>query len=800
MWFHKIRAGCASETDCKESGDYFMREKLLFDFGWSFHDGDVDGGIPLVKGYHYNHAKTERALGEPAAVNYGEFADKRLERWERVDLPHDYIIRQAPQPENPDSLGYFDYHNAWYRKQFRLEESDRGRRIVLFFEGVAVHATVYVNGCLMAHNFCGYTSFEVDITDVARYGADNTVAVYVEAQDHEGWWYEGAGIYRHVWLIKTESVSVDLWGVWVNPIKGEGSTWKVPVETTLRNDDLTEREIEVVSSVIDAAGNSVASVSGTISVAAKDKSVLKQEMSVENPALWDVESPCLYTLVTRLKQSGTEIDQLETRFGFRTIRFDPQHGFFLNDRHVKIQGVCCHQDYGLTGKAMPDRVHRYRLRRLREMGANGYRCSHYPPAEATMDALDELGFLVMDETRWFESTKEGLEQLEMMVKRDRNRPSVILWSIGNEEPLHQFEQGKRIADTMTAVVKRLDKTRPITSAVSHNPAEAEVMKALEVIGINYNLDAFDRLHEKFPEKPIVSSECCAVGTTRGWYLDDNPERGYLSAYDHGVGWFANNREKTWKFMMAREWVAGGYQWAGIEHRGETLWPRLCSQSGALDLFLQPKDAYYENQSHWTEKPMIHLLPHWNLAGREGEEVAVWAYTNCEEAELFKDGKSLGTVKVEKYGHAEWKVPYEPGELRVEARNGGNLVAEDRVKTSGPAAALKLRLEDGNVLATGEDVAILTCWCEDEEGNPVPDASPMIHFDTNDLGKIIGTGSDVCDHTPVPSLDRKMRAGLCSVVIKVFDKPGILRVYAKAEGLIPARLDIDVHPAEKRPSL
>ena len=254
-------------------------------------------------------------------------------------------------------------------------------------------------------------------------------------------------------------------------------------------------------------------------------------------------------------------------------------------------------------------------------------------------------------------------------------------------------------------------------------------------------------------------------------------------------------------MTAREWVAGGYQWAGIEHRGETLWPRLCSQSGALDLFLQPKDAYYENQSHWTEKPMVHLLPHWNLAGREGEEIAVWAYTNCEEAELFKDGKSLGTVKVEKYGHAEWKVPYEPGELRVEARNGGNLVAEDRVKTQALLAGFEVAAGRRECFGTGEDVAILTCWCEDEEGNPVPDASPMIHFDTNDLGKIIGL---VLMSAIILPCNRytysKMRAGLCSVVIKVFDKPGILRVYAKAEGLIPARLDIDVHPAEKRPSL
>jgi beta-galactosidase len=800
-----------------------MREKLLFDFGWRFHAGDIKQAEPIDKISMYRHAKTERAQWGPAAYSYNEDDLKNIEYWETVDLPHDYIIHQKPDKNYNCTLGYFKYHNAWYRNRFRLDDSDRNKRISLLFEGVATHATVYVNGCLMARNFCGYTSFEVDVTDVARFDEDNVVAVYVEADDHEGWWYEGAGIYRHVWLIKTELVSVDLWGVWVNPQKRDDKNWDVPVETTLRNDSIKPAEVWVRSSIVDRDGNEKAAATDKIHIQCKDKAVLKQLLHIKNPVLWDIDNPYLYKLHTSVmmeKQQTScletssietcpadssepdtdlqEIDAVDTRFGFRTFTFCAENGFFLNGRNVKIKGVCCHQDYGLTGKAMPDRVHRYRLRRLKEMGANGYRTAHYPHAEASMDALDELGFLVMAETRWLESTKEGLEQLEMLLKRDRNHPSIILWSLGNEEPLFLKEQGKRIMQTLKAFVKKYDPSRPVTAAVSGDPLNSAVNEAVDVIGINYSLHQYDDIHKKYPNKPIVASECCAVGTTRGWYLDDDPDKGYFTAYDHPTGDFRVTREGTWKHIMERPWVAGEFQWAGIEHRGETVWPRLCSQSGALDLFLQPKDAYYQNMSHWTDAPMVHLLPHWNLQGREGEIIPVWVYTNCEEVELFQDGKSLGVKRPGKYTHLEWQVEYRPGVLRVEGRNKGRTVASKTVETTGPAAVLKLRLEDGNVRADNEDVAIVTCWCEDKEGRFVPDASPLVHFSANRFGKIIGTGSDVCDHIPVNSPSRQMRAGLCSLVVKAGSKAGTLRIYAHADGLVPARLDIELLETERRP--
>ncbi len=775
-----------------------MREKLLFDFNWLFHDGDILIDLPPTKTPLYLQSKTERALWGPAACDYPDQGARSLELWENVDLPHDYIIRQEPKPQNNNTLGYFDYHNAWYRRHFDIPATDRGRRLLIHFEGIATHAVVYVNGCLMERNFCGYTAFTVDISDIARYGEKNVVAVHVIATNHEGWWYEGAGIYRHVWLIKTESVAVDQWGVWVNPKRLDPVNWLVPVETTFCNDALQETGATISSSIVDAGGKPIAESTGPVKILAKNKETLTQQLTVQNPLLWDTDAPNLYTLLTVVTVDGHVVDRQETRFGFRTIRFDAQQGFFLNDRPVKIKGVCCHQDYGLTGKAMPDRVHRYRLRRLKEMGANGYRASHYPPAQATMEALDELGFLVMDETRWFESTPTGLAQLEMMLKRDRNHPSVVIWSVGNEEPLHKTENGRRILETLTAFVHRYDDSRPVTTAISNDPLHAPATAASELIGINYNLPQYDAIHALYPDRPVVAAECCAVGTTRGWYWPDDEKRGYLWAHDHPVGHFASDRQTTWRFIMERDWVCGGYQWAGIEHRGETVWPRLCSQSGALDLFLQPKDAYYQNKSHWTDTPMVHILPHWNHPERAGESLPVWVYSNCETVELFQDGVSKGLQAIEHYAPGKWSLVWQPGELKAVGYRDGQEVASETVRTTGPAVALRLRLEDEGIRSDGEDVAVVTCWCVDAHGDAVPDASPFIRFDTNGYGRILGTGSDVCDHRPVTEQDRRMRAGLCSIVIKTGLRAGVLRLYARAEGLQPATLAIELADTGRRP--
>lgn len=774
-----------------------MKEQVLFNEGWLFHLGDIDVPDAKSKSPMYIQAKTERKRYGPAAREYidsPEYRETGLithEEWYPVNLPHEYIINQRPEANNNNTLGFFSYKNAWYRKRFRLEKEDKGRRICLYFEGVAIHCKVYVNGCYMLTNNCGYTSFEVDITDVVDFEATNTIAIFIDTTEHEGWWYEGAGIYRPVWLIKYEPVSVDLYGVFVAPYKLEKDAWNIPIKTTLRNDSYDPIMAKVHSIIYDSKGHRVDSVESKLLLSARDKTEVVQSIQTNNPDIWDIDHPTLYTIETSIFVENDLVDKQGNRFGFRTFRFDPDGGFYLNGRNVKIKGVCCHQDYGLTGKAVPKRVQRYRLELLKEMGANGYRAAHYPHHAYTMDMLDELGFLVMAETRWYESTPEGLEQLEMLVKRDRNRPSVILWSAGNEEPLHLTDAGRRIMRALTHRIRQLDGTRPVTTAVSHSPSKSTVKDLVDVMGINYNLQDFDILHAELPNTPLLSSECCATSTTRGWYFADCPERGYIYGYDRDTNKSFLAREKTWKFIMERPWLAGGYQWAGIEHRGETVWPRLCSQAGAIDLFLNRKDAFYQNKSHWTEAPMVHLLPHWNWFGLEGENIRVVAYTNCDAVSLFLNDQELGRQEVEPFGHAEWFIPYKPGRLVAKGYRNRELVCEQVIETTGDPVALRLRLESNHVQADGEDVAIVTCDCIDSQGRHVPDASPMVQFFCNEKGSILGTGSDVCDHEPVTCHDRKMRAGLISLIARAGKEKGQLVLLAKAEGLEPGKLVIEL---------
>ncbi len=778
-----------------------MREKILFDTGWVFHEGDFEKIRPGDKGPIYTQSKTEHMLWGPAARTYSAVPDHfsrynvTTDKWEHVTLPHDYIIRQTPSKDENNALGYFKYTNAWYRKKFNLPEEDKAKRLTLLFEGVATHATVYLNGCVLKHNFCGYNSFEVDITDFAKFGEgaanENILAVYTSSDDTEGWWYQGGGIYRHVWLNKTDSVAVDLWGVYAMPEKAADGKWNIDVETTVINNRYQNVTVKAVTVLKDKDGNEKAKAFGEITVDEKSKATAKYNMRVEEPVLWDLDNPYLYTVETRLYADGEETDCYETRTGFRTFELDPNKGLFLNGKHVKIKGVCAHQDFGLTGKAVPDNIHRYKVELIKEMGANGYRTSHYPHPEATMDALDELGFIVMDETRWFSSAVESMEQLEMLVKRDRNRPSVLFWSVGNEEPHHLTEEGRRICKAMMSCVRKLDNKRVVMTAVSDDPSVATVYDELDAIGINYNLAKYDGIHEKYPDKCVFASECCATGSTRGWYDDDCAERAFMSAYDKDTtNWFVG-REKTWKFMCEREWVLGEYQWIAFEHRGETVWPRLCSQSGAIDLYLQKKDAFYQNQSHWTDKPMVHLLPHWNFAGREGEPIKIFAYTNCTELELFLNGESLGVQQIEKFGHGEWLVNYAPGVLRVEARISGRTVCTDERVTTGRAEALKLRLENTVKKANGTDLALITCYCVDKDGREVPDAVPFVSFNANKLGKVVATGSDITDHIPPHITDRKMRAGRISVAVRVGTAPGEMKVYASADGLAGAVLAVEL---------
>ena len=777
-----------------------MREKILFNSDWNFHRGDIKQDYPRIKAMAYRSAKTERYLMGPASQNYmipgvsvlkGSKAEFKSEFWEKIELPHDYMAGDEPDQQYNESLGFCKYENAWYLKRFTLSEDDRSKRLTLLFDGVATHATVMLNGCLLKHNFCGYTPFEVDITDMAKFGDTETnfLAVYVNTDEHEGWWYEGAGIYRNVWLIKTEKVSIDLWGVYANPVKGEDGNWTVKTEVTLRNDTQNRKSTHILGEILDAEGNVIATAEVAGIVPDREKRTLSYKFAINSPRLWSPDDPYQYQMRTTLFVGYKEFDQTVVKFGFRTLRADKNEGLFINDKKYIIKGVCCHENCGLTGKYVPDNIQRYRVKLLKEMGANGYRTSHYPQSEAMMDALDENGFIVMNETRWFESTDEGKQQLETLIKRDRNRPGVIFWSLGNEEPHHCTEQGVRILRSLVPFTRKLDPSdRFIMTAITH--PQAICYDEVDVVGTNYLWKYIDEIHEKAAHKPFVSSECGATGTTRGWYFDDDPARGFIKSYDHDINATFLSREHTWKAIMNRPWFMGGYQWTGFEYRGEAVWPRLCSQSGAIDLYLQKKDAFYQNQSHWLETPMIHAIPHWNLRGREGEIIDVWAYTNQSSAELFLNGESQGRREIEQWGHAEWKVPFEAGELKVVAYDeNGRIVAEDIKKTSGAPAALKLHLDTPDVKKG--DLAVVTCYVVDADGNEVPDASPTVSFMGGGSAKIYSTGSSVADHKTIFSPERKMHMGRITVGVKIKDV-GSCKVYATADGLTTASLSFEVN--------
>lgn len=776
-----------------------MSERIIFNDNWYFHEGEIESLKAPSKGQSYTQAKTERYLAGPASRNFPDVPDEFLSAdaarentllpFQVVDLPHDYIISQVPEEKNNNAWGFYDYHPAWYRKHFVISSEDKDKRIVLYFEGVADHATVYFNGVYIYDNYEAHTPFEIDITDFIRFDADNVLAVHVECATGYGWWYQGGGIYRNVWLEKSDPVSVERYGVFVHPEKQENGSWRIPVDTEVRNDLYEEVSCTVTTEIVPCndcvpeAEKTVVCTSELL-IPLRDTAMLHQQLSIVDPALWDIDSPFLYKAITTICVNGRVTDVKSTVFGFRTIAFDAETGFYLNGRNVKLQGVCCHGDYGLTGLAVANSVYRYKAELLKEMGANAYRCSHYPQAEAWMDEMDRHGIVVMDETRWFSTAPTRMKEMETLIKRDRNHPSVIMWSVGNEEPFFITEQGARIARSLYAAAKKLDGTRPILTANDRDPEVATVYEYSDIVGVNYHMDLFDKLHRQYPSMPIFSTENSATGTTRGWYHEDVPALGRISAYDHDANDYFKAREYTWQYIYDRPWLMGGMQWTGFEYRGEARWPRVCSVSGAIDLYLQKKDAFYQNQSFWTAKPMIHVLPHWNHRGEEGRMITVFAYTNCEEAELFVNGVSAGKQKLQPVQHAEWQVPYVPGVIEAVAYADGGVAARDRRETTGAPVALKLSAENADGLHAG-DVLLLTCTAVDAEGREVPDASiDRIQFYGSKNVEVIGTGSDNTDHVPPHETIRRMYGGRVAVAARIL-ADGPMELRAEAAGMLPA---------------
>jgi beta-galactosidase len=780
-----------------------MRKKINYDNWWHFSIETKKAEIPKNKGYAYVGAKVERLKHGPGAYKHNDANDSWSfdnemfsEVWSIVNLPHDYIINTPiVQSENP-AHGFFKYDNAWYRKHFKISSDNRGKRISIFFEGVTGASTVYLNGCFILQNNCGFTPFEVDITDYVRYDEENVIAVYVDTSLPETWWYYGGGIYRHVYLVITDKVAIDTYGVYVRSEKRDNNCWKTFVESTIRNDSYEDTNITIEHHIIDTRGVEICNFKTDGNMPKRELKTFYADTTVKNPELWDIDNPTLYKLETLLYKNGELCDIYETEFGYRTAEFDKDKGFLLNGRPVKIQGVCAHQDFGITGKAVPDNIFKYRVKLLKEMGVNGYRCSHYPHDVATMEALDKEGILVAAEIRHFGSSKDELEQVAMTVKRDRNRPSVICWLTGNEEmDYHLKEQCINIHRSMYQKIKSLDPSRPVSTALAV-PKNCDIYEYCDFIGLNYAFKHIERIHNLYPDKAVVSTENLAMGSSLGTYFGPVLQDGRLDSRDDSrdndkdMSVMRYGRENTWKFLSSEPWIAGGFQWDAFEHRGEATWPRLCSASGAIDMFLRKKDAFYQNKSHWTKEPMVHLVPsHWNFQGLEGTDINVWAYTNCEELELILNGKKLEKKKIEKFGHGQWNVQYEQGTLTVNGYIGGQLVATETLTTSDSPSSLRLELETPVCASTGNNIALVKCSSVDKNGIYVPDAELYVSFECDSNGVVLGTGSSNCDHVPVSYHKRKMHLGEIRIAVKPNDNVTQVRLFASAPGINKAVITI-----------
>jgi beta-galactosidase len=766
--------------------------KLSFDNGWRFHLGDIP--FPVLKTHNqtYGNAKAGSASGAASP----RFDDRE---WRELNLPHDWVVEGPFDPNENVSQGYRPRGIAWYRRNFKLSEADRGKHLELQFDGVATHCTVWVNGTVVHRNWSGYTSFYIDITAMAKYGDEiNNVAVRVDAIDQEGWWYEGGGIYRHTWLVKQSPVHIITDGVFAQPVKTAQNTWTIPAEITLENSGKTTQTATVEVTVLDKHGKKVAQGNNNITLNALQKAPASLSIPINNPELWSLDHPVLYQVITRVKQNGLQTDSLATTCGFRTIRFTADSGFFINDKNVKIKGVCNHQDAAGVGVAVPNSIWDFRLKKLKEMGVNGYRCSHNPPSAEFLEACDRIGIMVMDENRNFNSSPEYVSQLEWMVRRDRNHPSIILWSVFNEEPMQGTEIGYEMVRRMSAEVKKLDTTRPVTAAMNGGLfTSVNVSQAVDVVGFNYQIQFYDQFHKANPTLPLTSSEDVSGLMQRGVYVTDK-SKNLIDAYDsQRPSWGATHRV-AWKAIAERPYLAGCFVWTGFDYRGEPtpyVWPTVGSNFGIMDICGFPKTAFYIHQAQWIDdRPILQLEPHWNWpADKIGKPVKVMAMSNAETVKLLLNGKLIGEQKVDKYEMNTWDVPYQPGKLEAIGYKNGKEVSHFKVETTGEPVSMQLIADRQAIDGDGWDAMPVTVQALDAKGRPVPTANIPVEFELSGPGNIIGLANgDPNSHEAEKGNKRNLYNGLAQVTLQT--KANALQplmLTARSPGLKPATITIMV---------
>jgi beta-galactosidase len=770
-----------------------VHQRLSLDKGWRFHQGDIAFPIITGHGMSYGNAKAGKSWGAAAP----EFDDSD---WRLLNLPHDWSVEMPYDSTENLSQGYRKRGFGWYRRNFKLSPEDKGKHIEIQFDGVATHCTVWFNGTVVARNFCGYNSIYIDVTPYAYYGEEmNNIAVRVDAVQQEGWWYEGSGLYRHTWLVKRSATHIATDGVFAQPIKNASGNWTIPVEATIENSGKLPANIDIESTLIDKNGKKVVSGNSSVSINNLAETVVKFSIPVANPELWSCEQPTMYSVKTVLREKGNVIDSIVTTCGFRTILFTANEGFFLNGKSVKLKGVCNHQDHAGVGVAVPDALWDFRLRKLKEMGVNAYRCAHNPPSAEFMDACDRLGILVMDENRNFNVSDQYVAQLEWLIRRDRNHPSVILWSVFNEEPMQGTENGYELVRRMSAHVKMMDTTRPVTAAASGGLSSPKnVAHAVDVIGMNYQSRNYDKIHETYPNTPITSSEDASAFMVRGEYVT-NKKLCLHGSYDTQWASWGTNHRNGWKLVDERPFLAGCFIWTGFDYRGEPqpyIWPAAGASFGIMDQCGFPKAAFYIHQAQWTEKPMLQLIPHWNWpADSIGKPIKIMGLTNAAKVKLFVNGKMVEEKTVDKYEMVDWTVPYKPGKIEaIGYDKSGKEVSRFKAETTGQSVSLQLIADRSSLMGDGYDAMPITVQAIDAKGRAVPTTNIPVEFEIMGAGSIIGLGNgNPNSHEAEKGTKRKLFNGLAQVIVQSsFDGKGNLTLVAKSAGLKSAQISIPVN--------
>lgn len=777
-----------------------VRETIRLDKEWKFalgHAGDPKKDFGCGTEYFNYLTKANSIHNEgPYSAKYNDSA------WQEVQIPHDWVTTLPYAKEASHSHGYktigYKYPETsigWYRKTINIPANDLGKRLMLRFDGIFRNARVWFNGFYMGTEPSGYATQIYDITPYIKYGEDNLICVRADATLEEGWFYEGAGIYRDVWLEKSAEVSVAPFGIFVYAeLKAPFSEAKLKIETEVNNSSLKPQLCEVTQRLLDADGKEIArSAATTLGLKSKETVTTKQSISITRPHLWSTTDPYLYKVETTISQNGKIVDVYTTTTGIRDIAFSSEQGFLLNGKPLKLKGVNMHQDHAGVGSAIPDALQAWRIKQLKAFGCNAYRASHNPMTPALLDICDREGILVIDENRLMGINEEHLRLLERMIKRDRNHPSVIMWSDGNEEwGLENTIQGTRLAEAMREYTKLYDPTRPSTVA---NAGGTELIKGLDVVGFNYIVqNDVDNRKKTNPNWKIVGTEETSGCGTRGWYFDTPEYPGRMISINRtdkpGV---ENVIERGWKFYDERPWAAGLFYWTGFDYRGEPNpleYPATDSEFGILDYCGFWKDEAWYLKSWWTDEPTLHIFPHWNLQGHEGEEVELWAYSNCDEVELTVNGKKLGRQKMPKNGHLKWKATYQPGKVVATGYKNGKRILTDVIATTKPAYKTVLKADKQTIEADGRDVTIITIEVQDEKGRIVPNACPMLKIQLEGDARIIGAGNGDpmylgedhpknpnCKEFSIPAFN-----GLAQILVQSSDAASSITLRCMSDGL------------------